>query len=90
MTPCHKKLVELFHYRQQVRAAYVAIATQRDATPHPNLISCAHLLYSALIELDNLIDHEQVSTSDSAQIEQLFKQSREAIGVVMGRPEARA
>jgi hypothetical protein len=86
MTLCHKKLVELFHFRQQVRAAYVAIATQRDATPHPNLISCAHLLYAALTELDNLLDQEQLSSCESAEISRLLEQSHEAIKVLSDGP----
>ena len=86
MTLCHKKLVELFHFRQQVRSCYVAVATRRDEIKHPNLISCAHLLYSALIELDNLLDQEQLSSSESAEISRLLEQSHEAIKVLSDGP----
>jgi hypothetical protein len=87
----HLQLVELFHHRQQVRNTYVAIASKRDETGgHPDLIAAAHALYSALLSLDRLIDEDTLNAVESEEINDAFAKTREAIGVITGRPEGMA
>jgi len=53
-----ERLATLFSSRQAVRHAYYLVSKLRDDSLYDELAGCAHLLFSALTTLDNVLDDE--------------------------------
>lgn len=71
-------LTRLFATRDMLRCQYLSLLDLRDGSV-PELQSTAHKLYSALLDLDRLLDDELRAAHDIDEIKDALVKGKEAV-----------